>query len=250
VSGPGDEIELLKAQLEALDHTCQRLADFAALAAHELVKPLIVAQMCATRLSEGKLDDAARADVELFMQVSSSARVLVDTLLAEAQYGEAAFGAEPVDLGLLVRDCIAMLAPDIDARRMRVALSELPVVAGNPVLLAAVFRNLLVNAIEHGSAGRGEIRVFAERYDARWRIVVDSPGPPIPEEYRRALFEVPSPGTSRRSTRGGLGLVLVRRIVERHGGEVGVVSPDNRTNRFFFTLPAASASQASPSRIR
>jgi signal transduction histidine kinase len=64
-------------------------------------------------------------------------------------------------------------------------------------------------------------------------------------------FEVPSPGTSRRRARGGLGLVLVRRIVERHGGEVGVMSPDNGTNRFFFfTLPAASAGQARPSRIR
>jgi signal transduction histidine kinase len=60
-----------------------------------------------------------------------------------------------------------MLAADIEARRMRAGLSELPVAAGHAVLLAAVFRNLLANAIEHGSGRRREIRVFAEPDERR-----------------------------------------------------------------------------------
>lgn len=250
-AGSGD-VMALKAQVEALDEACDRLGDFAAFAAHELLQPLVLAHSCAARLIEGGhgvLDDTARADLELMMQASSYARVLVDTLLAEAQYGEAAIGAETVDLTLVVRECIAMLATDLEGRRMRVVLSDLPVVAGNAVLLTAVFRNLLVNAIEHGSGRGREIRVFAEPDDARWRLAVDSPGPPISEDDRTALFEVPLRRAGWRRARGGLGLILVRRIVERHGGEVGVMSPDERTNRFFFTLPATGAAQA-PSRIR
>ena len=134
-------------------------------------------------------------------------------------------GAEPVDPTLVVRECIATLAADIEARRMRVELPELPVVAGNAVLLTAVFRNLLVNAIEHGSGRRREIRVFAERDDARWRIAVDSPGPPISEDDHTVLFEVPWRGAGRRGARGGCGLVLVRGIVERHGGRSGSCRP-------------------------
>jgi signal transduction histidine kinase len=248
------EIESLKAQVEALEHARDRFADFAALAAHELLKPLILAHSCAARLIEGDYGDLGgpvRAELELMMQASSHARVLVDTLLAEAQSGELMMDPVPVDLTRVVRECIAMLAADLEARRMRVELSQLPVVAGNAVLLAAVFRNLLLNAIEHGSGRRREIRVFAESDDARWRLAVDSPGPPIPEADRSTLFEATWPGTGRRPASGtGLGLILVRRIVERHGGEVGVMSPDDHTNRFFFTLPAASADQAPPSRIR
>jgi signal transduction histidine kinase len=253
VTGGGDgEIEALKAQVAALEEACDRLTNFASLAAHEMLTPLILTHSCAARLIEsghGVLDDAARADLELMVQASSYARALVDTLLAEAHQGGAAMGAEPVDLMLIVRDCIAMLATDLETHRMRVELSDLPVVAGNAVLLTAVFRNLLMNAIEHGR-GAGEIRVFAEPDHAGWRLAIDSPGPPISDHDRTALFEVPVRDAGRRRGRGGLGLVLVRRIVERHGGEVGVMSPDDRTNRFFFTLPAASAGQAPPSRIR
>jgi signal transduction histidine kinase len=242
----------LKAQIAALEEACDRLADFGALAAHEVLKPLILAHSCAARFIEGGhggLDDAARADLELVMQACAYARALVDALLAEAQYGQAPIVPERVDLALVVRECTEMLATDLEARRMRVVVSDLPVVSGNAVLLTAVFRNLLVNAIEHGG-GRREIRVSAELDDGRWKLAVDSPGPPIAEVARTALFEVPLRRAGWQRASGGLGLVLVRRIVERHGGEVGVMSLDGRTNRFYFTLPAAGEAQAPPSRIR
>jgi signal transduction histidine kinase len=245
------EIEVLKARVVALEHACRRLGDFAALAAHELLKPLIVTHACATRLVEGGLDDEARADAELVLMASSQGRILVETLLADAQVAESALRAEPVDLADVVRDCVRLLGPDLEARRLRVEVGELPVVVGDAALLTAVFRNLLANAIEHGGGRRREIRVFAEPFDGGWKLAVDSPGRPLAAADRHALFELASRGSRERRSRGaGLGLVLVRRIVERHGGEVGVMSPDNRTNRFFFTLPAASAGQAPPSRIR
>jgi signal transduction histidine kinase len=170
---------------------------------------------------------------------SSQARVLVDTLLAEAQSGDDALRMETVDLDRIVRDCLRMLAADMQARRLRVELGPLPVVAGDAVLLTAVFRNLLVNAIQHGGGRRGDIRVSAEPVESAWRLAVDSPGPPLSQADRDALFELAPRDTGvRRARRAGLGLVLVRRIVERHGGTVGAMSPDDGTNRFFFTLPA------------
>jgi signal transduction histidine kinase len=235
-------MESLKSRIESLELECSRLHDFAALAAHELLTPVIMAQACAARLSDvdrGTVDDAARADLELFVTASSQVRVLVDTLLADAERGDAPLEAEPVDLARVVRDCLRMLASEIEARGFRVRIGDLPVVAGDAVLLTAVFRNLLVNAIRHGSGRRGEIRVFAEPVDGGWRLAIDSPGAPLSDDDRKALLEIPSRSRDGRRGRGaGLGLVLVRRIVERHGGSVGAMAPDGWTNRFFFTLPA------------
>jgi signal transduction histidine kinase len=117
--------------------------------------------------------------------------------------------------------------------------------------LGVVFRNLISNAVEHGYGPGREIRVSADPSDGVWTFAVDSPGPPIPEEERRRMFEAVWRGSSgRRAGGAGLGLVLVRRIVERHGGEVGVTSPDGSTNRFFFTLPESGDSQGPASRSR
>jgi signal transduction histidine kinase len=201
-------------------------------------------------VDHGALGDAARTDLELLLTASSEVRVLVDTLLADARRGDgSALEAEPVDLARVVPDCLRMLAPDIEARRLRVRVGELPVVTGDAVLLTAVFMNLLVNAIRHGGGRRGEIRVFGEPVDGGWMLAVDSPGSPLSEDDREALFDSASRNVEGRRGRGaGLGLVLVRRIVERHGGAVGAMSPDNGTNRFYFTLPADAPQGLAPRR--
>ena len=250
--GGGGEVELLKSRIDSLERECTRLRDFAALAAHELLRPVIMAQECAARLvavDHGALGDAARTDLELLLTASSEVRVLVDTLLADARRGESALEAEPVDLARVVRDCLRTLAPEIEARGLRVRIGELPVVTGDAVLLTAVFMNLIVNAIRHGGGRRGEIRVFGEPLDGGWMLAVDSPGSPLSEDDRKAVFDSTSRNVEGRRGRGaGLGLVLVRRIVERHGGAVGAMSPDNWTNRFFFTLPADAPHRAAPRR--
>lgn len=245
------DIDLLRSRIDSLELECGRLRDFAALAAHELLRPVIMAQECAARLIEadyGAVDEAVGADLDLLRTASAQARVLVETLLADAQRRGSGLKLEPVDLERVVRDCLRVLGSEIEARRLPIRIEELPVVAGDAVLLAAVFRNLLANAIWHSSGRHGEIRVFAEPVNGGWSLAVESPGSPLSEEDRQALFEIGSRNAGARSGRGaGLGLVLVRRIVERHGGNVGAMSPDNWTNRFFFTLPAEAPQ---PPRLR
>jgi signal transduction histidine kinase len=191
-------------------------------------------------------------DLELVATACGNGRMLVEALLADAQQRDSATAPQSVDLTRVVRDCVAVLAPEIERAHASVELGELPVVEGSEVLLWVVFRNLLSNAVEHGLGPGREIRVSAEPSESAWTFGVDSPGPPIPDVERRDMFEVVSRGRTRRRAGGaGLGLVLVRRIVERHGGEVGVTSPDGFTNRFYFTLPRRDAEgQPAASRMR
>ena len=115
----------------------------------------------------------------------------------------------------------------------------MPVVEGDPVLLSGVFSNLLSNALKYGPRSGGDIRVSAVRSEAGWTFAVQSLGPAIAEEGRERIFQAWERGPGERRARGaGLGLAIVRHIIERHGGHVGVTSPSDASNRFFFTLPA------------
>jgi signal transduction histidine kinase len=106
-------------------------------------------------------------------------------------------------------------------------------------MLSGVFGNLISNALQYGPREGGEIHVSAERSEAGWTFSVNSPGPAIPERDRQRIFEPWQRGWGERRARGvGLGLAIVRQVVERHGGQVGVTSPTGAGNQFFFTLPA------------
>jgi len=232
----------------ALDDEWQALArerialeDFAAMAAHEVLKPLVLTESSAAAIARragDALDPESRRDLDTLLRVSSRMRVLVESLLLDARDRDRPLRRRPVDLTELVNDCVEMLAGEIRARHARVDVEPLPTVRGNAALLQGVFGNLLSNALKYAALPGEPIRVTARHANAGWVIAVDSPGPPIPESDRERIFEPWQRGRNARGSRGaGLGLAIVRRIVERHGGSVGITSPARRINRVCFTLP-------------
>ncbi len=98
----------------------------------------------------------------------------------------------------------------------------------------------MANALKYGSRSNTEIRIGVTREGMGWTFTVDSHGRQIPARERTIIFDPWRRGHNERRAKGaGLGLAIVRRIVERHGGEVGVLPLNGRGNRFYFTLPAA-----------
>jgi signal transduction histidine kinase len=252
----GNSAQQIKARTRRLESEHQRLServcqledelararDFAALAAHEVIKPLVMTEACADGIRERTahaLDIVSRQELESIIHVSASARMLVEALLIDARDCSIDLPRRPVDLTKVVHDCLAMLGPDIAAREAEVEVDSLPVVSGNAAMLRGVFGNLLANAIKYGPGHGSRIRVTAVLAEGSWVLSVEGPGTAIPDAERRSIFEPWRRGTTGRGARGvGLGLAVARRIVERHGGELGVTSPDAKSNRFFFTLPA------------
>jgi two-component system sensor histidine kinase/response regulator len=111
-------------------------------------------------------------------------------------------------------------------------------VRGSRVLLKAVFRNLLRNAIQHGGEGCVIVIGF-ESADTLYLVNVYNSGPQVPAEHRDKLFThlAPIPDRRRGNARGlGVGLYLVRQIVEQHGGHIWYEAKRNGSN-FVFTLP-------------
>ena len=132
-----------------------------------------------------------------------------------------------------------MLGPEITARGTRIIVeTPLPQLMGNGPLLGTVFKNLISNAIRYGPRTRGTIRIAATRRNGFWHIAVAGNGTPIAPADRECIFEpFERARAERRCVGTGLGLAICRRIVERHGGRIGVQSW-SRGNRFTFTIPA------------
>jgi len=244
-----DEVERLTARVAALEDEKAvleaekaSLEAFTAVAAHELVVPLIMTESYAALVSD-QLEDSeyhdARADLARLGRSAARTRRLVETLLHDARASDRPLRLQTVDLNAIVGECVGVMAPEIAERGAEVELAELPVVAGEEVLLTGLFTNLIYNALKYSPRQGGTIRIGASRESAEWRFLVQSEGPPIPVEDRERIFEPFHRARTERRERGtGLGLAICRRIVERHGGTIGVTAANGSGNRFYFTLPA------------
>jgi light-regulated signal transduction histidine kinase (bacteriophytochrome) len=111
--------EALERELEEARDSNEQLERFAAMAAHELLKPLIMTEAFATMIAERGghgLDLDTRQDIDTLVRVSSRMRLLVETLLMEARPGGEDLQRQAVDMGQVLQDCVDMLGSDIRAR--------------------------------------------------------------------------------------------------------------------------------------
>ena len=235
-------VKELEQERAAMEASRADLEDFVAMAAHEMLKPLVATEWYATLVSERMghtLDLESRRDLDAMIRISSRVIVLVEALLMDARERHRPLHRQDVDLSAVIRDCVRMFDTEIRTREAHLEIDPMPVVKGDPALLSGVFSNLFANALKYGPRSGGNIRVSVERSEAGWTFAVQSPGPELPEEACERIFDAWELGPGERRGRGsGLGLAIVRHIVERHGGRVGVTSPNNSSNRFFFSLPA------------
>jgi light-regulated signal transduction histidine kinase (bacteriophytochrome) len=236
------EAERLSARVAQLERENAALEAFAGVAAHELVEPLVITEAYATMISERLLEDEhaeSRRDLATVARTVARTRLLLEALLHDARSADEHIGDGRVDLGAVVCDCLDLLETEIAAREAGITVGELPTVAGHEALLNGLFTNLLMNALKYSPRSGAEIAVASTREGQTWVISVDSEGPTIPVEDRERIFHPYQRGTGERRARGaGLGLSICRRIVERHGGRIGVTPAPGGGNRFFFTLPA------------
>jgi signal transduction histidine kinase len=234
---PGSDVEL-RERVAELERENEALRAFVAQAAHELIQPLIVAETYALLASEdlSATQEDAREALERLRRTSVRARLLVDSLLLDADRERNGLALAPVDLREALGNALDLLGPEVESRKALLVVEELPTIVGDDAGLVAVFRNLLSNALRHGREG-GTIKVSAELHAPDWWVFVDSDGEELSREERARIFARFTRGATR-AAGYGLGLSICRCIVERHGGRIGAGLAPQGGNRFFFTLPA------------
>jgi two-component system sensor histidine kinase BaeS len=216
--------------------------DFIANAAHELRTPLTNLQGYLEALRDGVIV-ADRATYESLWDEAERLVRLSRSLDSLAE-GDAATGPPdlvPIDLTTAVRSAVELAQPSIERAGLRLDVdvpAALPARA-NPDHLAQVLANLLSNAVRYTPRG-GTVTVRAERRPGDLLVSVGNSGEPIPPDDLARVFErFYRVEKSRDQARGGagIGLAIVKQLVEASGGRVGADSSEGQT-RFWFSLPA------------
>jgi two-component system, chemotaxis family, CheB/CheR fusion protein len=234
-----------------------RLRDqFLAMLSHELRNPLAAmvtaAQVIGRSSGDPEIVDQAREIIE--RQARQAARLLDDLLdVGRMTQGKITLRSSPVDLVSLVSDAIHATHPLFEARRHRLRLDLPPtpaLVYGDSDRLLQVMENLLTNAGKYTPPG-GEIQVRLSRQGGQLLLEVSDTGIGIAPEYLETIFGLFTQlDTSLdRSDRGlGVGLSMVRSLVEMHGGKVWAYSDGpGRGSRFSVSLPVLDSPQPAAS---
>jgi two-component system, OmpR family, sensor histidine kinase BaeS len=207
--------------------------------AHELRTPITVIRGQA----EGIIDGVYAADAEQLRPVLAATRsleVLVDDLrtLALAEAGALQLHREQIDVGILVEDTFSAFREAAAVQRVQLSADIEPAgltVDADSVRLRSVLANLVGNALRHTQAG-GSVRIVAARAGPDVRITVHDTGDGIPADLLPRVFDRFVKGTD--SAGSGLGLSIVRDIVEAHGGAVTASSQEGAGTEVALTIPS------------
>lgn len=237
-----DELEAYAAQLRAAD---RRKDEFLAVLGHELRNPLM-ALRAGLQLLEREADGSKAGVIRERMgtQVLHLSRLIEDLLdVSRIDQGKIALRLERVSLQAVLESAIDTSRPKIDAglHALTVELPDEPAwIAGDFTRLSQVVSNLLTNAAKYTPAG-GELRLSAGLEADFVQIEVEDNGVGVPPEMQERIFalytQVPGPDT--RSSEGlGIGLALVKQLVELHRGSIAVSSEgEDQGSRFTVRLP-------------
>ena len=241
----------LAARTEDLARSNAELEQFAYVASHDLQEPLrmvtsytqLLRRRCADRLDAdgqeflGYIDDGGRR-----------AQTLIADLLSLARVASQARPFEPVALDALLGEVLQGLALLIDEAGAVVTHDALPVVHADRRQIGQLLQNLLTNALKFRGSAPPRVHLGARREpDGRWRIDVSDNGIGIEPKFHARVFVLfqrlhlrnEYPGT-------GIGLAICKKVVERHGGRIGVESAPGRGACFWFTLADAGAAADRP----
>ena len=231
------------------ERRAQELEQFAYVASHDLKAPLRAVSNLAAWLTDdmqGKLTTEAREQMDLLRDRVGRMHSLIEGLLAYSRIGRTPSSVEEVDTGALVADTIDSLAPP-DGFHVEVG-RNMPRLRTDRLHLGQVFANLISNGIKHHHRKRGKIRVWGRDLNGHCEFEVADDGPGIAPEYHEKIFMMfQTLNVKDYGGDTGIGLALVKKLVEEHGGSISLESAPGRGSRFRFSWAKEASEPSEPS---
>jgi PAS domain S-box-containing protein len=237
---------VLKETAAELARSNAELEQFAYAASHDLQEPLRTiigaTQVLAQDYGE-KLVTEARQWLEFATDGAKRMQELLNALLDYARVS-APRRFELVDCEKVYAAAISNLGIAIAESGATITHGPLPMVMGDGIQLIQLLQNLLANAIRFRCQEPLKVHVSAQQQENEWRVAVRDNGIGIdPRHFRNlfALFQRLQPHTALHPSGTGIGLAICKKIVERHGGHIGVDSTPREGSTFYFTIPKVDA---------
>lgn len=233
----------LQATLLELERSNKELQEFAFVASHDLQEPLRKIQAFSERLASRStaLDDEDRDYLQRMNSAAARMQALIVDLLNYSRVHTRGQPLQPLDLNQLLGEVLVDMETAIEQSHARIEFPQLPAVLGDPSQLRQVLQNLLSNALKFQPAGNQPlIRLYVEAQDgAHWTLCIADNGIGFDEKYLDRIFNPFQRLHGREAYAGtGIGLAIVKKIVERHGARITASSAPGQGSVFRITFPS------------
>ncbi|MBW3583819.1 MAG: PAS domain S-box protein [Euryarchaeota archaeon] len=227
----------------------EELEQFAYIASHDLQEPLGSVRSY-VQLVRRRLDPAGDPKLEKYIEYITDGtermQHLIQNLLEYSRVETQGRPFEPVSTDRAVHEALERVRGPIEETDAKVVLEALPAVKADHEQLVRVFQGLLLNAVKYRGDGPPVIDVWSEPTDDpdMVKFSVRDTGIGIDPEHHQRIFQIFQRLHGRNEHGGtGIGLATVKKIVERHEGEIGVESTPGQGATFWFTMPVAEAAK-------
>lgn len=226
--------------MRELEMMNKELNDFAYIVSHDLKAPLraigTLVNWLVTDYGD-KLGDEGKELLAMLLGRTKRMHDLIEGVLRYSRIGRTKEELTEVDLDRLVPEIVDLIAPppNVEVKIRR----PLPMIVAETTRIQQVFQNLLANAVKFMDKPQGVIEVGCVRENGHWKFHVADNGPGIEERHFKKIFQIfqtLSPRDEYEST--GIGLTIVKKIIEMYGGSIWVESKVGEGTTFHFTLPA------------
>lgn len=236
----------LRATNVELGRSNNELEEYAYVVSHDLQEPLRTISsymdIFAKRYRD-RFDERAAKYIDTITRGANRMRALISDLLQFSRIGHGEQVTQESDLSEILREVLGGLAATIGEQGAEITHDDLPTVRGAKVELTLVLQNLLSNGLKFQRPDvTPKLHVSAEKSGGEWKIGIRDNGVGIAPENIDAVFSIFKRVHSKSEYPGtGIGLAIVKKIIERHGGRVWVESELGSGSTFYLTLPAHDA---------